>query len=793
MRRKDNVASRLDDHPARVPHARASCVRSALLAAVALLGPAVSPAHAVNLIPLLTAPGTTVTLNGTSVYTIAEFSVTSGKTILCNGARITSTGGPIRANGAGVQLIIDHCRIDGTGWALLGALDGASLTIRNGTELTGNGANSAVYVKGATLDVDGGTISNGHWGVSMENADAAIHGVVFRSTMWAVQNVAGSVTLDGGCQLTNTDPVNSGAGVSVIPSTTYPSRAASAVIHDSTFVGFGNAVDIQPTASQGLPPSTVEIVDCTFDGAVYSALAAVDSPNVHIARTRVTNAQTDGIYFVNSTGLIEDTQVLDSLNSGITFWGCPDGFTLRNSLVRNSVHQGVAVVADPRSGDASHGVRILDSTLTGNVIANLYVDDRSDAIVHGTIMSGAPDMSVRLHGSPTTTLLGAFVFGSHGGLEMKDGADARVGLSVLSRHQRYAAFAYQNASATLSHCAVQENGLDPGTADNALVVDTGARMDVDHSVLAAAGEKALYNNAGTASTATSNFWDDASGPALQAGGGGAGSILGWTKPNGSSVAYEPFLAAAPLDVAIDEAFALAPDGTTAWTAPVGVTLSLDGASGITPVPAGLAAILRLRDTGALALPAPPVGTSPDGVLAVWIEYDLLSRASGGSLHISTIGEGGTVSLARLDADGQWAPVAATFNVGTGEIIYAPSDPRALQGIFAFGDGKGCATARTCLQPLVGAPLCAEPLPPKTDKGIAKKLRVVLTKLTKAVAATKPQKAARFVQQARKALVAIETLAGKATVAKHGPISTACRDAIVAAIAPGRQRLEAGSL
>lgn len=790
MRRKD--FSRLDGHPERVARSRASGVRSALLAA-ALVVAAVAPAHAVDLTPLLSAPGTTVTLSGTSVYTIAEFSVTSDKTILCNGARITSTGGPIRANGAGVHLIVDHCRIDGTGWALLGALDGASLTIRNDTDLTGNGANSAIYLKSAALDFDGGTVSSGHWGVNMENSDAAIHGVTFRSTMWAVQNVAGSVTLDGGCQLTNTDPVNSGSGVSVIGSTTYPSRAASAVIHDSTFTGFGNAVDVQPTASQGLPPSTVEIVDSSFDGAVYSALAAIDSPNVHIARTRVTNAQTDGIYFVNSTGVIEDVQVLDSLNSGITFWGCPNGFTLRNSLVRNSVHQGVAVVADPRSGDASHGIRILDSTLTGNVIANLYVDDRSDAIAHGTIMSGAPDMSVRLHGGPTTTLLGAFVFASHGGIEMKDGADARVGLSVLARHQRYAAFAYQNASATLSHCAVRENGLDPGTSDNALVIDTGARMDVDHSVLAAAGEKALYNNAGTASTATSDFWDDPSGPAIQGGGGGAGSILGWTHPNGSSVAYQPFLGSAPLDVAIDEAFALAADGTTAWTAPVGVTLSLDGASGITTVPAGLAAILRLRDTSALALPAPPVGTSPDGVLVVWVEYDLLSRASGGSLHISTTGESDAVTLARLGEDGQWAPVAATFNVGTGEIIYAPSDPRALQGIFAFGDGQGCATARTCLEPLVGAPLCSEPLPPKTDKAIAKKLRVALAKLAKAVATTKPQKAAKLVQQARKALLAIETLAGKATAAKHGPISPACRDAIVAAFAPGRQRLEAGAL
>src|SRR5438067_1611603 len=79
-------------------------------------------ASAVNLAPLLSAPGTTVTLNGGTTYTITEYVLTTTKTILCNGATIQSSGGPIRASAAGVTLIVDNCVIQGTGWALLGAL-----------------------------------------------------------------------------------------------------------------------------------------------------------------------------------------------------------------------------------------------------------------------------------------------------------------------------------------------------------------------------------------------------------------------------------------------------------------------------------------------------------------------------------------------------------------------------------------------------------------------------------------------------------------------------------------------
>src|SRR5450755_2289755 len=221
---------------------------------------AASAAYAnTDLAPLLAAPGTTVTLSGSTVYTITETGLIANKTLLCNGATILSTGGPIRASGSGVTLTVDNCVIQGTGWALLGALSGAALVVRNNTRLTGNGANSAIYVKSATLDLTGGSIDQSTWGVNMENSTANLHGVSITNTIFGVQNVAGTLTLDSNSQLTNLNASNPGAGVSLIGSALYPSRGASAVIDKTTFTGFSNAIDIQPTAAQGLPSGSVQV------------------------------------------------------------------------------------------------------------------------------------------------------------------------------------------------------------------------------------------------------------------------------------------------------------------------------------------------------------------------------------------------------------------------------------------------------------------------------------------------------------------------------------------------------
>ena len=367
---------------------------------------------ATPLAPLLAAPGTTVTLSGSTVYTISEYALPASKTLLCNGATIQSTGGPIRASASGMTFIVDNCVIQGTGWALLGALNGAALVVRNNTRLTGNGTNSAVYVASATLDLTGGSIDQSMWGVNMENATANLHGVSITNTIFGVQNVAGTLTLDSNSQLTNLNSSNPGAGVSLIGSTLYPSRGASAVIDKTTFTGFSNAIDIQPTAAQGLPSGTVQVTGSTFNTPFSSALSANDATNLRFATSIVNGAKTDGIYLFNSTGVIEDSQILNSLNTGVTFWGCAQGATIRNSLVSGSAHQGVAVVGDPANNRISHNVQVVDNTLKNNVIANLLVDNLSDAVVQGNIMTGAPAFSVRLQGSPGVSLIADLLYKS---------------------------------------------------------------------------------------------------------------------------------------------------------------------------------------------------------------------------------------------------------------------------------------------------------------------------------------------------------------------------------------------
>jgi hypothetical protein len=653
-----------------------------VLPALLLCLPVPQASAAADLAPLLAAPGTTVTLNGGTVYSSIEVALTVDKTILCNGATIQSTGGPIRASAPGVTLTVDNCVIQGTGWALLGALNGARLVVRNNTHLTGNGANSGVYVAGSTLDLTGGSINQCQWGVNMENSDASLHGVSIANVVYGIQNVAGSVTLDSNSQLRNVNANNPGVGVSLIASATYPSRRASAVIRDSTFTGFGNAVDIQPTAAKGLPAGTVEITGSTFNAQYWSALAAVDADNLRFASNRVSDAITDGVFLVNSTGVIERSEILNSLNTGVTFWGCPNGATLRNSLVSGSAHQGVAIVADSVNDRVSHNVQILDNTFKGNAIADVLVDGLSDALIQGNVLTRSSGVSVRFHGSPSAHLIADLLYKANTGLEMKDSAYASGALSLFARHDSYGALLYANAVASFSHSAFQTNGVVTG--NHSVFVNTGAQVTLQRSSIGPAGAPGFYNNAGNTVTASNDYWGNSTGPLLPHGGGGSGAILDWNASNGSGVGYQPFLTAPPLDTRINDTFNLSAGATTLWPTGVGLSMRLTGAPSITGVPNGLAAALRLLDTSTLTMPFPPTGTFADGVIAVWAEYDLLSRAQSGSLRFQTVGYGPTARLSRLQPDRCWAPMSTSWDSSAGEVVFSPSDLRTLTGVFALG-------------------------------------------------------------------------------------------------------------
>ena len=639
------------------------------------------PVLGVNLAPLLSAPGTTVVLNGATSYTIGEHVVAASKTIECNGATIQSTGGPIRASGSGVTLIVDNCVIQGTGWALLGATYGASLVVRNNTRMTGNQSNSGIYLAASSLDLTGGSIDNAMWGINMENASAALHGVSIINTVFGVQNVAGTARLDSNTQLRNLNGATPGVGVSVIGSASYPTRRASAIVHDTTITGFGNGVDIQPTAAQGLPGGTAEIVGVTFNAPFYSALAAVDAVDVRFLSSRVLGAKTDGIYLVNSTAVIERSEIRDSLNTGVTFWGCPNGATIRASVVAGSAHQGVAVVADSANGRVSRNVAILDNTLTNNAIANVLVAGGSEALVSGNTMTSASTTSVRLHDGSAATLIGNLLLGAAAGVEVKDGSALDSTLSAFNGHDTSGALVYANAAARFSHCAFQGNGASSG--DYSVFANSGAQVAVQYCTLGPAGAHALYNNAATGAVAAHNYWASAAGPQLPPA-GGSGSILGWNTSNGSSATYQPFLTSTPVNLRVNALFDLFAGATSSWQPNINLTLNLTGAAGTSAVSDALVAALRLADSATLTVPAPPPQTYPDGVTAVWAEYDLLARAREGVLRFRTSGAGAAARVSRLDVSGCWLPVASTWDAAADEIVYRPTNPRAINGVFALG-------------------------------------------------------------------------------------------------------------
>lgn len=657
------------------------CWRSALLAG-ALLAAAAPAARADDLRPLLGNGNATISLNASTVYTVNEYALTSSKTILCNGATIQSTGGPIRISGTGLRLTIDNCVIQGTGWALLGALSGADLVVRNNTRLSGNATNSAIYVKGATLDLRASSITGCRWGVNMENADALIDGTTITGTEFAVQNVAGTATIQNGCRMENLNANKPGTGVSLIASPTYPTRRAAAVVHDSTFSGFLNTIDILASAAQGLPPATLEVVNCRFDDPFVSAVSSIDAVDVRIADTQVNRAKADGIYFVNTTGVIENTQVLGSLNTGVTFLGCQSGATLRNSLVSGSVHQGVAVAIDAGTGRLSRYVQIVDNTIRDNQIANILVDAYSDALLQGNLLSGAPDFSLRLVGSPRTPVIGDLLLDSSRGLEMKDG-EAALALSLFTGHDRDGALVYNRATTSFAFSALRDNLRAAQAADYSLFANAGALVSVRRSLFGPTDSRALYNNAGNTAMAARNYWASSAGPKLP-GSSTGGARIGWNAGNGSAVTSQPFLAAAPLDTNLTRTFAISATTTTTWPAFADLTLSLTGAAGIGAA-SRVAGALRVRDTAMVTTPAPLGGTVADGLFVVWADYDLLARAQSGGLRLRTTGPGPTVGLFRLQPDGSWQRLTTTWDSGNAQIVYATADPRTLNGIFALVD------------------------------------------------------------------------------------------------------------
>lgn len=608
--------------------------------------------------------GATVDVNDSTVnnFNIGLNLVGAGTTGTLSGVTITNCPYGVQVSGTSSSVTIDQnsnfsYSDSGTGLGV-SVLDNATITMSNST-LNG-------YRMGVNL-ADNGTTGT-------------LHGVTVTNCPYAVQVVGSQsrVTIDQGSTLSY---LGSGAGVGVID-------GASATVHNSSLNGFSNGIDVQPFT----PAGTAEIVDSTFSNNGVAAISVVDAKDVLVSGCRVEDAVTDGIYFHNSTGIIENSEVIGSLNTGVTFWGCSDGATIRNSLVQDSEHQGVGVVVNEDTGDPSTGIKILNNTLIDNKITNLLVDAHSTAKVQGNIFVQTPSFaeivpSVRIHGAQGVSLESMLIYNSYRGLEIKDGSNPQVLLSIITGSDHGGILVYDNSSVTVDNSYFWENDQDGSDSAWSIFANTGANAIVHYSTFGPSGDNAFYNNAGTSSNTTQNYWAATDGPEippyLPGGGVGSGAFLDWNIDNSSSVQHSPFLVTSPAQHSIASNLSFSSGETLNWDSSIGMTVSLTAKSGINDLQGEMAGALRISQMGSLASILPEGTPLAGQFYVVWVSTPLRSNSDSGSLKFSLPSQNSSPSLHRRGPDGSWTRLSTGWDQTTHVMTYSPDDLHLLNGTFAL--------------------------------------------------------------------------------------------------------------
>jgi Right handed beta helix region len=329
-------------------------------------------AGTVQLCPLLSSGGI-VSLSSANTYVLpaspGQCWLSKSVTINGNGATISGIG-PIGSTKAGVTIILNSANYSSSGWAAIAAQGGSNVAVQNSSISCPSGTGVDVST-GSTATVQNSSIFSSTYGVQVVSpASASLHGVTITGCPYAVlaNGPSASVTIDGNSLLQYQVSQTSGVGIV---------NGASGVVHDTTIQGFLNGVDVTPTDGS-TASGTVDVENCLFDTNGCSSLSARYAHGVHFSNSTVTNAQGDGIYFYHSTGVIDKSQIIGSLNSGVSFEACPDGATIQNSLVRDSAHQGINVVECqvfpcPAPVTPSLNIKVLNNTLVNNQIANILV------------------------------------------------------------------------------------------------------------------------------------------------------------------------------------------------------------------------------------------------------------------------------------------------------------------------------------------------------------------------------------------------------------------------------------
>ena len=434
--------------------------------------------------------------------------------------------------------------------------------------------------------------------------------------------------------------------------------------------GFLNGVDLLSNTTAG---GIAEVSGCTFSDQRASAVSAVDARLVITTNCRIQTARGDGIYYVRSPGVVDNCEVLDSYNSGVTFWTCNNA-TLSNSYIARTQDQGIAVV------EGSKGIRILDNTVVNSTVANIYVS-KSDCYFQGNISTGTPDMDTRLQDAGAVDMDSWLQYESAKSMEIKNTTKTKISLSTIRNNDAGGILFYLPGTIlNIQNSDLNANNLRG--SGYSLYINEDASANARGCSFGPALSPGVYNTSGCSSDLANNYWGASGGPKLDKT-GGPGATLSWNFSNGSSVIYSPYLASPHVTTKINSSLTLSSGATTTWDSGQGVTLSLSGKQGITKLTSQVAGALKAVKTDYLNTVALPSGFLAGELFVVWVGQPMRANSSAGSLVFKDASNQQYVGLMRRNGDKTWAAQKGTWNAAQRTFTFTPTDRNLLNGTFAL--------------------------------------------------------------------------------------------------------------
>jgi len=697
-------------------------------------------AASIDLAPLIDVGGT-ITLNPVnSYYLTTEKWISSDITILGNGATLSFYGGPLNS-GAHHIVVIQNCHIMATtSWAALGFQSDTDAEVTGGS--IASPGNSAIYVSGSKLALFGTEIKNAAYGINCDGSctinltnpnihdcdmaylqregEATWHNGSVNQTGGAAINFINSVSVDmTGTEITMSQKDSIGIqfladstgdlhGVSIkgvshgvfvekkpvtidsestfscpFPYLTdgtggagagvYVSKGGALTIRDSSFTGFQNAI----MAGNGTIPATVDIENCTFNNTEVSALNANHAVNVRFFNNECHNTLQDTIYmFNNSTGVIERNRIFNAQNSGFALVGCKGGIWIKDNYMEDTVHQSISIV------NGSENVFIIGNTFVNGVIANIYVDATSTAKITGNICHKTPDYNIRFQGAKGCSFAGNLLSQSANGLEAKDSANPVLYLNRIADNTGNGILNYNGASSTIYSSHFHNNGIG-NTAYYSVYNNNGSMIAVSGCRFSPVGSMALMNISGSDVNASQNYWESATGPNVNGGGPGSGSIISYAL-SGSSVTYTPFQTTPPLSSDSSYQFSLQSAVTATWNASFG-TVSQTFVNPLESVDHQICGALQCYDTSYItSYESLPPKMLNGHLFVIWNSYYLnyYSQAITISFQYDALYSGILRLYKRMD-DGNYYEILSSQNFLNHTIQYTPADPFDTHGIFVL--------------------------------------------------------------------------------------------------------------